>query len=125
MPRPGDEGPANPLGQILGRLGLSGDQLGALQHQLGRVVPGDQLKLVRDLVDTFSPSGDQLAAIRRQLDAQRSTLEAMLAQLDDVEATLARLADTAEQIQAMQEPFQRLAHLFTDRPGGRPGAPGQ
>jgi len=120
MARPGDDGGPNPLGQILGRLGLSGDQVATLQHQLGRVMPSEQLKLMRDLVDTFSPSGDQLAAIRRQLDAQRSTLEAMLAQLDDVEATLERLASTAEQIQAMQEPFQRLTHLFTDRPGGRP-----
>jgi len=104
---------SNPLGSILGRLGLSGDQLSALQHQLGRVMPSEQLKLMRDLVDTFSPSGDQLAGIRRQLDAQRVQLEAMLAQLDDMEATLTRLADTAEQIKAMQEPFQRLTHLFT------------
>jgi len=122
MAPPADDADRNPLGSILGRLGLSGDQLNTLQHQLGRVMPSEQLKLMRDLVDTFSPSGDQLAAIRRQLDAQRSTLEAMLAQLDDMEATLARLADTAEQIQAMQEPFHRLTHLFTggpDRPGGR------
>ena len=103
---------SNPLGSILGRLGLSGDQLSTLQHQLGRVMPSEQLKLMRDLVDTFSPSGDQLAAIRRQIEAQRLQLEAMLSQLEDMERTLARLADTAEQIQAMQEPFQRLVHLF-------------
>lgn len=106
---------SNPLGSILGRLGLSGDQLSALQHQLGRVMPSEQLKLMRDLVDTFSPSGDQLAAIRHQLEAQRTQVEAMLVQLQDIESTLDRLAQTAEQIQAMQEPFQRLTHLFSDR----------
>jgi len=116
MAPPADDpgtGPSNPLGSILGRLGLSGDQLSTLQHQLGRVMPSEQLRLMRDLVDTFSPSGDQLGAIRRQLDAQRVQLEAMLSQLDDMERTLTRLADTAEQIQAMQEPFHRLTSLFT------------
>lgn len=102
----------NPLAQMLGRFGLSGDQLSSLQNQLGRVMPAEQLKLMRDLVDTFSPSGDQLTAIRRQLEAQRVQVEAMLAQLEDMEATLSRLADTSEQLRAMQEPFQRLTHLF-------------
>ncbi len=116
-----DDQGTNPLAQMLSRLGLSGDQLASLQHQLGRVMPSEQLKLMRDLMDTFSPSGDQLAAIRRQLEAQRTQVEAMLVQLGDMEATLARLADTAEQLRAMQEPFQRLTHLFTpgqdrDRP---------
>ena len=123
MAPPADDAGQNPLGQILGRLGLSGDQVSTLQHQLGRVMPGEQLKLMRDLVDTFSPSGDQLAGIRRQLELQRTQLEAMLAQLEDMESTLERLAATAEQIQAMQEPFQRLTHLF-ERPGGR-GQTGQ
>lgn len=102
----------NPLAQMLGRFGLSGDQLSSLQNQLGRVMPAEQLKLMRDLVDTFSPSGDQLTAIRRQLEAQRVQVEAMLAQLEDMGATLSRLADTSEQLRAMQEPFQRLTHLF-------------
>ncbi|HUG36881.1 MAG TPA: hypothetical protein VML54_08025, partial [Candidatus Limnocylindrales bacterium] len=88
----------NPLAQVFGRL--------------GRVMPTEQLKLMRDLVDTFSPSGDQLTAIRRQLEAQRVQVEAMLAQLEDMEATLSRLATTAEQLHAMQEPFQRLTQLF-------------
>lgn len=114
---------ANPLAQVLGRLGLSGDQLASLQGQLGRVMPGEQLKLMRDLVDTFSPSGDQLSAIRRQLEAQRVQVEAMLAQLDDIESTLDRLATTAEQLRAMQEPFQRLTHLFA--PGQDRGERGQ
>jgi len=118
MAPPADDGGTNPLSQVLGRLGLSGDQVSTLQHQLGRVMPSEQLRLMRDLVDTFSPSGDQLVAIRRQLELQRTQLEAMLAQLDDVESTLERLAATAEQIQAMQEPFQRLTHLFG---GERPG----
>jgi uncharacterized protein (DUF3084 family) len=119
MAPPADTGSpgSNPLGGILGRLGLSGDQVSSLQSQLGRVMPSEQLKLMRDLVDTFSPSGDQLAAIRRQLELQRTQLEAMLAQLEDMESTLDRLADTADQIQAMQEPFQRLTHLFTGGAG--------
>lgn len=116
------EDPTNPLFQMLGRLGLPADQLSSLQHQLGRVMPSAQLELMRDLVDTFSPSGDQLTAIRRQLEAQRAQLEAMLVQLDEMESTLSRLAATAEQLHAMQEPFQRIAHLFMpggqDRPGG-------
>jgi hypothetical protein len=112
-PPPADDGGSNPLTQILGRLGLSGEQVSTLQHQLGRVMPGEQLKLMRDLVDTFSPSGDQLAAIRRQLEVQRVQVEAMLAQLEEMEGTLERLAQTAEQIQAMQEPFHRLTHLFS------------
>jgi len=115
MAPPADDAGSNPLSQVLGRLGLSGDQLSTLQNHLGRVMPTEQLKLMRDLVDTFSPSGDQLAAIRRQLELQRTQLEAMLAQLEDVESTLERLAETAEQIQAMQEPFHRLTHLFTER----------
>jgi methyl-accepting chemotaxis protein len=112
---PDDAG--NPLAQVLGRLGLSGEQLSSLQQQLGRVMPSEQLKLMRDLVDTFSPSGDQLTAIRRQLEAQRVQVEAMLAQLEDMDATVARLADTAEQLRAMQEPFQRLTHLFAPNQG--------
>lgn len=112
----------NPLAQMLGRLGLSGDQLSSLQGQLGRVMPGEQLKLMRDLVDTFSPSGDQLAGIRRQLEAQRVQVEAMLAQLEDMETTLSRLASTAEQLHAMQEPFQRLTHLFAPPDRGAPPA---
>lgn len=111
----------NPLAHVLGRLGLSGDQLSSLQHQLGRVVPNEQLKLMRDLIDTFSPSGDQLAGIRRQLEAQRVQVEAMLVQLEDMEATLARLASTAEQLHAMQEPFQRWLHLFGPERGTPPG----
>lgn len=107
----GDAG--NPLAQMLGRLGLSGDQLSSLQQQLGRIMPSEQLKLMRDLMDTFSPSGDQLTAIRRQLEAQRVQVEAMLVQLEDMESTLDRLATTAEQLHAMQEPFQRLTHLFS------------
>jgi hypothetical protein len=107
-----DDHGTNPLAQVLGRLGLSGDQLSTLQNQLGRVMPTEQLKLMRDLVDTFSPSGDQLVAIRHQLEAQRVQVEAMLVQLSDMEETLERLAETAEQIQAMQEPFHRLTHLF-------------
>lgn len=107
-----DDPGSNPLAQMLGRLGLSGDQLASVQHQLGRLMPSEQMKLMRDLVDTFSPSGDQLSAIRRQLEAQRAQVEAMLVQLEDMEATLARLADTAEQLRSMQEPFQRLTHLF-------------
>jgi archaellum component FlaC len=102
----------NPLTQMLGRLGLSGDQVSSLQSQLGRVMPSEQLKLMRDLMDTFSPSGDQLAAIRRQIEAQRVQLESMLVQLEDMEATLSRLATTAEQLHAMQEPFQRLTQMF-------------
>lgn len=117
------EDAGNPLAQMLGRFGLSGDQLASLQSQLGRVMPSEQMKLMRDLLDTFSPSGDQLSAIRRQLDAQRVQLEAMLAQLEDVEATLDRLATTAEQLHAMQEPFQRLTHLFS--PGQDRGERGQ
>lgn len=104
---------SNPLTQVLGRLGLSGEQLSSLQHQLGRVMPSEQLKLMRDLVDTFSPSGDQLVAIRRQLEAQRVQVEAMLVQLEDIESTVDRLATTAEQLRAMQEPFLRLTHLFS------------
>jgi methyl-accepting chemotaxis protein len=107
------EDAGNPLAQMFGRLGLSGEQLSSLQSQLGRIMPSEQLKLMRDLVDTFSPSGDQLTAIRRQLEAQRVQVEAMLAQLEDMDATVARLADTAEQLRAMQEPFQRLTHLFS------------
>jgi archaellum component FlaC len=103
----------NPLAQVLGRLGLSSDQLSSLQSQLGRVMPSEQMKLMRDLVDTFSPSGDQLSAIRRQLEAQRVQVEAMLVQLEDIESTVDRLATTAEQLRAMQEPFQRLTHLFS------------
>ena len=110
----------NPLSQMFGRLGLSGDQLSSLQHQLGRVMPNEQLKLMRDLVDTFSPSGDQLAGIRRQLEAQRVQVEAMLVQLEDMEATLSRLASTAEQLHAMQEPFQRWLHLFGPERDGPP-----
>lgn len=109
------EDAGNPLTQMLGRLGLSGDQLSSLQHQLGRVMPSEQMKLMRDLVDTFSPSGDQLSAIRRQLEAQQVQVEAMLAQLDDIETTLDRLATTAEQLRAMQEPFHRLTNLFRDQ----------
>lgn len=116
------EEPGNPLAQVFGRLGLSGDQLTSLQHQLGRVMPGEQMKLMRDLIDTFSPSGDQLAGIRRQLEAQRVQVEAMLVQLEDMEATLARLASTAEQLHAMQEPFQRLTHLFGTPERGAPPA---
>ena len=110
---------SNPLAQVLGRLGVSGDQLASLQGQLGRVMPSEQLKLMRDLVDTFSPSGDQLTAIRRQLEAQRTQVEAMLVQLEDMESTLDRLATTAEQLQAMQEPFQRLTQMFA--PGSERG----
>lgn len=109
------EDAGNPLASMLGRLGLSGDQLSSLQQQLGRVVPAEQLKLMRDLMDTFSPSGDQLAVIRRQLEAQRVQVEAMLVQLEDMEATLSRLASTAEQLRDMQEPFQRLTQMFTLR----------
>ncbi len=110
----------NPLAQVLGRLGLSGDQLSSLQGQLGRVMPTEQLKLMRDLVDTFSPSGDQLAGIRRQLEAQRVQVAAMLVQLEDMEATLSRLASTAEQLHAMQEPFQRWLHVFGAHDKGAP-----
>lgn len=113
------EDAGNPLAQVLGRLGLSGDQLSSLHSQLGRVMPSEQLKLMRDLVDTFSPSGDQLTAIHRQLEAQKVQVEAMLTQLEDMEATLARLASTAEQLQAMQEPFHRLTQMFN--PGGPRG----
>lgn len=106
------EDATNPLAQVLGRLGLSGDQLSSMQHQLGRLMPAEQVRLMRDLIDTFSPSGDQLTAIRHQLEAQRVQVEAMLVQLEEMEATLARLAATAEQLRSMQEPFQRLTHLF-------------
>src|SRR5690606_29496733 len=84
-PSMADDAAANPLAQVLGRLRLSGDQLSSLQQQLGRVMPSEQMKLMRDLVDTFAPSGDQLSAIRRQLEAQRVQVEAMLAQLEDIE----------------------------------------
>ncbi|HEU5083201.1 MAG TPA: hypothetical protein VFU14_07675 [Acidimicrobiales bacterium] len=88
---------SNPLSGMLGRLSA---------------LPAEQLRLMRDLLDTFSPSMDQLGAIRRELEAQRAQVEAMLAQLEHMEATLERLVATAEQLRAMQEPFQRLTHLF-------------
>ncbi len=104
-----DEG-SNPFAQMLGRLGLP-SELGKAFH------PAEQLRLMRDLMETFSPSMDQLGAIRRQLEAQRAQLEAMMSQLDEMESTLARLASTAEQLHAMQEPFQRVTRLF------QPGEP--
>ena len=108
-----DDTSGNPLSNLLGRLGLPADQLAAVQSQLGRAfLPTEQLQMMRDLLTTFSPSMDQLAAVRAGLDAQRVQLEAMLGQLDEMEATLERLSGTAEQLLAMQEPVQRFVRLL-------------
>ena len=112
------EDAGNPLAQVFGRLGLSGDQLSSLQSQLGRVMPAEQLKLMRDLVDTFSPSGDQLDGhpppARGPAGAGRG--HAGPARGHGGHARPAWPA-TAEQLHAMQEPFHRLTQLFN------PGSP--
>jgi hypothetical protein len=92
--------PPNRLNQLFGRLGLPG------------LVPAEQLKMMRDLMTTFAPSGAQIDGVRKALEAQRAQLESMVAQLDDLEATLDRLAATAEQVHAMQEPFLRLTRAM-------------
>ena len=101
--------PSNPLGQLFSRLGLPTDQISALQHQFTKaVMPAEQIRMMRDLIGTFSPSVDQIEAVRRQLEAQRAQLEMMSDQLDEMDTTLQRLAATAEQVRSMQEPFHRL-----------------
>ena len=95
----------NRLNQLFGRLGLPG------------LVPAEQLKMMRDLMTTFAPSGVQIDGVRKALEAQRAQLESMMAQLDDLEATLDRLAATAEQVHAMQEPFLRLTRAMFGNDG--------
>lgn len=105
--------PTNPLGALFSRLGLPTDQIDKLQHQVGKaLMPAEQLRMMRDLITTFAPSADQLEAIRRQLEAQRAQLESMNTHLDEIEQTLDRLANSADQVNAMQEPFLRLARTL-------------
>lgn len=110
---------SNPLGQLFARLGLPTEQIGALQHQLGKAfMPAEQLRMMRDLMTTFAPSGVQIDGVRKALEGQRAQLETMMGQLDEMEATLERLAATAEQVHSMQEPFLRLTRAMFGGDGG-------
>lgn len=104
---------SNPLGQLFSRLGLPTDQISSLQHQLSKaLMPAEQLRLMRDLMTTFAPSGAQIDGVRKQLEAQRAQLETMMSQLEEMDVTLDRLAATADQVHAMQEPFVRLTRTL-------------
>ncbi len=72
------------------------------------VLPGEQLQAMIDLADAFGPPKTQIAEIQKVLIEQRAQLETMLAELDKIETSVDRLAESSEQIAALQAPLRAM-----------------
>jgi len=86
------------------------------------VIPGEQLKVMVDMIETFGPPLAQIEALRDEIGSQREQLRRMDERLIQMEAAAERLALASEQIRLFQEPFVQMAALITgqrvDRPAG-------
>lgn len=75
--------------------------------------PTDGVRAMSDFIDAFGPPLAQIEALQSELAEQRDQIRKMDDRLAHMEATAERLAIAAEQIQAFQEPFIRMAGMVT------------
>ncbi len=99
--------------ELAKRLTLPPDQVRQLGESMAKlVVPGEQLNALIELAETFGPPTAQLEEIRSTLDAQRTQVKVMLADLDRLEDMVERLATATEQITTLQAPLRSLLERF-------------
>mgnify|MGYP001823260597 FL=1 len=77
------------------------------------VVPGEQLRVMTDMIDAFGPPLAQIEGLREDISEQRQQLAEIDERLIQMEAAAERLALAAEQIRLFQEPFVHMAALIT------------
>jgi hypothetical protein len=107
--------------QNLARYTLTPEQRQALMEGMTRMsVPGDQLRSMVDMMEAFGPPLAQIEALREELASQREQVQALDARLAHLEAIAERLAVAGEQLVAYQEPFVRMASMFTGQEVKRP-----
>ena len=92
-------------------------------------VPGDQVQSLVDLMDSFGPPLAQIEALRSELAEQRALFEQLGERLAHMESLADRLVIAGEQLVAYQEPFVRMAAMFTgqdfERRSARSGGDGE
>jgi hypothetical protein len=105
----------------LARYTLTPEQRQALIEGMTRMsVPGDQLRSMVDMMEAFGPPLAQIEALREELASQREQVQAFDDRLAHLEAIAERLAIAGEQLVAYQEPFVRMASMFTGQEIKRP-----
>jgi len=98
----------------LARYTLTPEQRQALIEGMTRMsVPGDQLRSMVDMMEAFGPPLAQIEALRDELAEQRQQVQALDQRLAHLEGIAERLAVAGEQLVAYQEPFVRMASMFT------------
>jgi hypothetical protein len=113
--------------QSLARYALSAEQRQAIVDGMTRLaMPGDQLQSIVDMVDAFGPPLAQVETVRAELAEQRRAVQEFERRLARLEGMIERLATASEQLVAFQEPFVKMAAMFTgqtvDRAASRPTA---
>jgi hypothetical protein len=107
--------------QNLARYTLTPEQRQALMEGMTRMsVPGDQLQSMVDMMEAFGPPLAQIEALRDELAVQREQVQALDQRLAHLEAIAERLVIAGEQLVAFQEPFVRMASMFTGQDVKRP-----
>jgi hypothetical protein len=104
------------------RYTMPAEQRQALAEGMAQLMfPTDRVRAISDLIDAFGPPLAQIETLRTELAEQREQLDRMDDRLARMEAMAERLAVAAEQVQAFQEPFVRIAGLIGGwRPEGGP-----
>lgn len=100
--------------QSLARYALTAEQRQAVIDGMTRLsVPGDQVRSIADMMDAFGPPLAQIEAVRAELAEQHEQVRRMDERLTHLEGIVERLAIAGEQLVAFQEPFVRMAAMFT------------
>lgn len=100
--------------QSLARYALTAEQRQAVIDGMTRLsVPGDQVRSIADMIDAFGPPLAQIEAVRAELAEQHEQVRRMDERLTHLEGIVERLAIAGEQLVAFQEPFVRMAAMFT------------
>ena len=101
------------------RYAMPPEQRQALVEGMGQLMfPSENLRALSDLIDAFGPPLAQVESLRSEIAEQREQLSKIDDRLAVMEATAERLAVAGEQIVAYQEPFMRMAAMFTGQDFG-------
>ncbi|MGI9614708.1 MAG: hypothetical protein ACR2QO_17490 [Acidimicrobiales bacterium] len=101
------------------RYAMPHEQRQALVEGMGQLMfPSENVRALSDLIDAFGPPLAQVESLRSEIAEQREQLSKIDDRLAVMEATAERLAVAGEQIVAYQEPFMRMAAMFTGQDFG-------